>query len=204
MKLLTSPTTPFGRKVRLAAAIKGVGDLIESVKADTNPPGNAELMAQNPLGKIPVLILDDGMRLFDSTVICAYIDTLGGPDAPRLIPESGPERWKTLTLAALADGMAEAGILIFYEGLFRPAEQRNDDWVARQQSKVDAALDYFEKNPPAWARNPDYSHAALAAALGHLDLRHEKRWRIDRPRLVNWIDHFENAVPEYAATRPIV
>lgn len=204
MKLLTSPTTPFGRKVRLAAAIKGVGGQIEIVKADTNPPGNAELMADNPLGKIPVLILDDGTRIFDSAVICEYIDTLGGPDAPRLIPANGLERWKTLTLAALADGMAEAGVLIFYERLLRPVEQHNADWVARQQSKVDAALDYFEKNPPAWNRSPDYSHIALAAALGHLDLRHEKRWRIDRPRLVNWIDHFENAVPEYAATRPVV
>ncbi|MGD9670400.1 MAG: glutathione S-transferase family protein [Hyphomicrobiaceae bacterium] len=202
MKLLTSPTTPFGRKVQLAAAIKGVSEQIEIVKADTNPPGNAALMVENPLGKIPVLILDDGARIFDSRVICEYIDTLGGPDAPRLIPVSGSERWKTLSLAALADGMAEAGILIYYEGLYRTAEQRNAGWVARQQAKVDAALDYFEKNPPAWNRSPDYAHIALAAALGHLDLRHEKRWRIDRPRLVNWIDHFENAVPAYAATRP--
>ncbi len=204
MKLLTSPTTPFGRKVRLSAAIKGVDDQIEVVKADTNPPGNAELIANNPLGKIPVLILDDGTRLFDSSVICQFIDTLGVADAPRLIPQDGPDRWRTLTLAALADGIAEAGVLIFYETLLRPPENRNADWVARQQSKVDAGLNFFDKEPPSWNDSPDYAHVALAAALGHLDLRHERRWRVDRPRLVNWLDHFENAVPAYAATRPQV
>ncbi len=204
MKLLTTPTTPFGRKVQLAAAIKGVAEQIKIVKADTNPPGNAELMADNPLGKVPVLVLDDGTRIFDSCVICEYVDTLGAADAPRLIPENGPGRWTTLTLAALADGLAEAGILIFYEQLFRTEGERSASWVARQQSKVDAALDYFEKHPPAWRHSPDYSHVSLAAALGHLDLRHEKRWRTNRPRLVNWIDHFENAVPAYSATRPTV
>ena len=204
MKLLTSPTTPFGRKVRLSAAIKGVDDQIEVVKAETNPPGNADLMADNPLGKIPVLILDDGTRLFDSSVICQFIDTLGVTDAPRLIPQKGPDRWRTLTLAALADGIAEAGVLIFYETLLRPPENRNADWVVRQQSKVDAGLDFFDKEPPGWNASPDYAHVALAAALGHLDLRHERRWRVDRPRLVNWLDHFENAVPAYAVTRPQV
>lgn len=204
MKLFTSPTTPFGRKVRLAASIKGVDDQIEVVKADTNPPGNAELMAENPLGKIPVLVLDDGTRLFDSAVICAYIDTLGAEDAPKLIAAEGPERWRTLTRAALADGIAEAGVLIYYETLLRPPEHRDANWVARQQAKVDAGLDYFEKEPPGWNGSPGYDHVALAAALGHLDLRHDKRWRTDRPRLVNWLNHFENAVPAYAATRPEV
>lgn len=204
MKLLTTPTTPFGRKVQLAAAIKGVADQIEIIKADTNPPGNAELMADNPLGKVPVLVLDDGTRIFDSSVICEYIDTLGAANAPRLIPSDGAARWTTLTLAALADGLAEAGVMIFYEKLFRAEEHRSADWVARQQSKVDAALDYFEKHPPAWTDSPDYSHVSLAAALGHLDLRHDKRWRVNRPRLVNWVDHFENAVPAYTATRPNV
>ncbi len=204
MKLYSSPTTPFGRKVRLAASIKGVDDQIEIIKADTNPPGNAALMAENPLGKIPVLVLEDGTRLFDSSVICAYIDTLGTADAPLLVEREGPERWRTLTRAALADGIAEAGVLIYYETLLRPPEHRDANWVARQQSKIDAGLDYFEKVPPGWYGAPGYDHVALAAALGHLDLRHDKRWRTDRPRLVNWLDHFENAVPAYAATRPIV
>ncbi|MCB1506192.1 MAG: glutathione S-transferase N-terminal domain-containing protein [Hyphomicrobiaceae bacterium] len=203
MKLFTSPTTPFGRKVLLAAAIKRVDDQIETVNADTNPPGNAELMKFNPLGKIPVLVLDDGTPLFDSAVICQYIDTLGEPDAPRLIPEHGPDRWATLRLAALADGIAEAGILIFYESRFRTAEHHNADWISRQQQKVDAGLDYFDQHPLGWDVQPDYAHLSLAAALGHLDLRHGRRWRTDRPRLVNWLDHFGNAVPAYAKTTPV-
>lgn len=202
MKLLTSPTTPFGRKVRLAAAIKGVENQIAVEKADTNPPGNAELVTNNPLGKIPVLVLDDGTRLFDSRVICEYIDTLGAADAPRLIPQTGPARWTTLTQAALADGIAEAGILVFYETLLRQPNERSTTWVARQQAKVDAGLDHFEMAPPNWDGAPDYAGIALACALGHLDLRHEKRWRQGRPRLVNWLQQFENAVPAYDTTRP--
>ncbi|MFV0368403.1 MAG: glutathione S-transferase family protein [Hyphomicrobiaceae bacterium] len=202
MKLYTSPTTPFGRKVRLVAALKGVDDQIEVLKGDTNPPGNVELMAQNPLGKIPILILDDGTRLFDSRVICEYLDGHGAEGKPQLIPEAGDGRWRTLTSAALADGIAEAGILIFYEGLYRNESQRNADWVARQQSKVDSGLDHFEHNLSGENSSPDYADVALAAALGHLDLRHGGRWRNSRPQLVAWLDRFAAAVPAYAATRP--
>ena len=202
MKLYTSPTTPFGRKVRLVSALKGLDDQIEVIKADTNPPGNAELMTQNPLSKIPVLILDDGTRLFDSRVICEYLDRLGPDNSPQLIPTAGDERWKTLTRASLADGIAEAGVLIYYEGLYRNESQRNADWVARQQSKVDAGLDYFEQDPPGKNATPDYADISLAAAVGHLDLRHGGRWRNNRPQLVAWLDRFSTAVPAYALTSP--
>lgn len=202
MKLYTSPTTPFGRKVALAAAIKGVARDIEMIAADTNPPGNAALMEQNPLGKIPVLVLDDGTRLFDSRVICEYIDGLGAKDAPRLIPVNGLERWQTLTLAALADGIADAGILIFYEHRFREPERLNAGWIARQQAKIDAGLDHFDTAPPNWDDNPGYAQIALSCALGHLDLRHGGRWRTNRQRLVDWLDRFAAAVPAYAETTP--
>ncbi|MCB1521489.1 MAG: glutathione S-transferase N-terminal domain-containing protein [Hyphomicrobiaceae bacterium] len=202
MKLFTSPTTPYGRKVRIVATIKGVDRDIAFLEADTNPPGNAELMKHNPLGKIPVLVLDDGTRVFDSRVICEHLDTLGGPGAPRMFPEPWPERMAVLTLGALADGIAEAGILIFYESRFRPVEQHNGGWLARQQTRIDSALDFLDADPPAWKTHPDYGHIALAAALGHLDLRHGGRWRKDRPRLTNWLDHFGNEVPSYAETTP--
>lgn len=202
MKLFTSPTTPFGRKVRLAAAIKALADRLAIENADTNPPGNMALMQQNPLGKIPVLVLDDGTRLFDSRVICEYLDTQGAAGAPRLIPADGPERWRTLMLGALGDGIADAAVLIFYENRFREPEHHNAGWVARQQSKVDAGLDHFENEPPGWSGNPAYEHICLAAALGHLDLRHGGRWRQGRPRLVNWLQQFSQAVPAYAETAP--
>lgn len=204
MKLLTSTTSPFGRKVKLAAAIKGVADRIETVIADTNPPGNAELITNNPLGKIPVLVLDDGTRLYDSRVICEAIDAMGPSGAPALIPPSGPPRWQTLTRAALADGIADAGILIFYEGRYRTPEQHNAGWVERQQGKIDAGLDYLEASMAPLAASPDYADLSLACALGHLDFRHDGRWRQGRPRIVAWLEHFARAVPAYAETAPHV
>lgn len=204
MKLYTSTTSPFGRKVKLAAAIKGIADQIETVIADTNPPGNADLVANNPLGKIPVLVLDDGMRLYDSRVICEAIDTMGPTSAPALIPSSGPQRWHILTRAALADGIADAGILIFYEGRFRTPEQHNAGWVARQQSKIDAGLDHLEASISPLAAGADYADLSLACALGHLDFRHDGRWRQGRPRIAAWLEHFARVVPAYAETAPVV
>ncbi|MGD9784330.1 MAG: glutathione S-transferase N-terminal domain-containing protein [Hyphomicrobiaceae bacterium] len=201
MKILTSPTTPFGRKTRIAAMAKGLGN-IEFVNVDTNPPHNADLIANNPLGKIPVLVLDTGETIYDSRVICEYLDTLGAADAPRLFPSDSKERMRTLTLGALADGIAEAGVLVFYESRFRSEEMRNADWVARQQSKVDAGLDYLDANPPGWNGTPGYAPIALACALGHLDLRHGGRWRNGRARLVDWLERFSAAMPSYEATRP--
>lgn len=203
MKLYTSMTSPFGRKVKLAAAIKGIADRIETVIADTNPPGNAELIANNPLGKIPVLVLDDGTRLYDSRVICEAIDAMGAAGAPALMPSSGLQRWQTLTRAALADGIADAGILIFYESRFRSPEHHNAGWVARQQAKIDAGLDHLESSMSPLAASPDYADLSLAAALGHLDFRHDGRWRQGRPRIVAWLDQFARAVPAYADTAPV-
>lgn len=202
MKLFSSPPSPFVRKARITAAMKGLADQIEIVPADTNPPGNAELLTHNPVGKIPALVLADGTRLFDSRVICEYLDANGAAGTPRLFPADGPERWRTLTLGALADGLADAGVLIVYEARFRPPEQHNAGWLARQQGKVDSALDYLEANPPRWGAHPTYEHIALACALGHFDFRHGGRWRDGRPGLVQWLDEFAKAVPSHAETQP--
>jgi len=202
MKLFTSPPSPFGRKARIAAAMKGLTGAIEIVAADTNPPGNAELLQQNPLGKIPVLVLDDGLRLFDSRVICEYLDANGKTGTPRLFPDASPERWRMLTRAALADGITDAGVLIVYEKRFRPESHWTPEWVARQQGKVDAGLALLEAEPPHWATTPDYSHIALACCLGHFDLRHDGRWRARCPKLVDWLERFAAEVPAYTDTTP--
>src|SRR5262245_61303167 len=102
MKLLTSPLSPYGRKVKMVAKMKGVQDQIEMLPTDTNVPSNEALKRENPLAKIPVLVLADGTQIFDSHVICEYLDSL--TPAPRLFPSAGVERFKTLTLGALADG----------------------------------------------------------------------------------------------------
>jgi glutathione S-transferase len=199
MKLLSAPASPYGRKVKITAAIKGLTDRIDIVVTDTNK-GDPALNRANPLGKIPCLVLPSGQALFDSHVICEYLDSEGS--GPVLFPRSGPERWRTLTLGALADGILDAALLLVYEKRFRPEEKHVQAWIDRQQAKIDGALDELEKAPPRWTVAPDYGHITLAAALGYLDFRHEGRWRAKHPKLVAWLDGFAAAVPAFAATKP--
>ena len=139
MKLLSSPFSPYGRKVRIAVAIKGVQDRIEMQAVDTETP---VINRANPLGKIPALVIDEGTAIFDSHVICEYLDSLA--PAPLLFPKGGVERIKTLTLASLADGMLDAALLLVYEKRFRPEEKWHAPWQERQQGKIDRALDHLE------------------------------------------------------------
>jgi glutathione S-transferase len=199
MKLLSSPASPFGRKVRMTIAIKGLSDRVEAVAVDTGK-GDPALNAANPLGRIPSLILENGDTIHDSHVICEYLDTLGS--GPILIPRSGPERWRTLTLGSLGDGLIEQALLQVYEGRYRPENMRVDSWVARLQAKIDRSLDYLEGAPPAWHDHPDYGHLTVAAALGYMDFRHAGRWRTGHPGLVAWLDRFSAAVPAFNATTP--
>jgi glutathione S-transferase len=199
MKLMSSPLSPYGRKAKIAAAMKGLTDQIEILVTDTNK-GDDALNKLNPLGKIPCLITDASEAIFDSHVICEYFDTLSA--SPVLFPKGGAERWRTLTLGALADGMLDAALLLVYEGRFRPENMRVQVWVDRQQSKVDRALAQLEASPPAWRSTPDYGHLTLACALGYLDFRHGGKWRAGHPRLVKWLDAFAAAVPAFEATRP--
>jgi glutathione S-transferase len=199
MKLLSNPLSPYGRKVKIAAAMKGLKDKIELVAIDTNPLDNPEISRVNPLAKIPALV-DGGSTIFDSHVICEYLDGLA--PSPVLFPKSGPERFKTLTLGALADGILDAALLLVYEKRFRPEEKWHAPWQQRQRGKIDRAVDYLEQNPPRWGASPDYGHLTLACALGYLDFRHEGKWRDKHPKLVAWLDKFAAAVPAFEETRP--
>ena len=201
MKLMSSPLSPYGRKVKIAMAMKGAKDKIELVATDTNPGDNVALNTANPLGKIPCLVIDGGTAIFDSHVICEYLDSLA--PSPVLFPKSGPERWKTLVLGSLADGILDAALLLVYEKRFRPEDKWHAPWQARQNAKIDRALDQLEKSPPAWGASPDYGHLTLACALGYLDLRFDGRWRRDHAKLVRWLDGFSAAVPAYEATSPL-
>lgn len=199
MRLLSSPASPYGRKVKIVAHMKGVMSRIKVEVAETNKP-NDMLRRENPLAKIPVLVLDDGTQLFDSHVICEYLDTLA--PTPRLFPTGGAERFNTLTLGALGDGVLDAALLLVYERRFRPEDKWVQDWIDRQQAKVDSAVEHLEANPPAWGDNPDYGHVTIASALGYLDFRHGGKWRHGHPRLVAWLDAFAAKVPGYALTAP--
>ena len=200
MKLLSNPLSPYGRKVRIAAAMKGLEDRIETVGIDTNPADNPQISKANPLAKVPALVTESGTAIFDSHVICEYLDSLA--PTPVLFPKSGQERWDALVLGSLADGILDAALLLVYENRFRPEGMRHAPWQQRQQGKIDRALDHLEGNPPAWGSSPNYGHLTLASALGYLDFRHEGKWRAAHPKLVAWLDRFAKAVPAFEKTRP--
>ena len=199
MKLMSAAASPFVRKVSLFAAVKGVAGEIETVTVDANAQDEA-LLSTNPLGKIPALVLDDGTPIFDSLVICEYLDGLA--PSPKLFPDSGPDRWRVLTLAALADGILDAGVLLVYEGRYRPAEMRVESWCDRQNEKINRALSYLEQTLPAFSGKPDYATITIACTLGYLDFRFDGAWRANAPGLVKWLDDFAAAVPAFATTEP--
>ena len=199
MKLLSSSASPFGRKVTMTIAIKNLTDKIEVMPVDATK-GDANLNTANPLGRIPSLVLGNGDTIHDSHVICEYLDTVG--TGPILVPRAGAERWRTLSLASLADGLIEQALLQVYEGRYRPENMRVESWVARLQSKIDRTLLHLEANPPAWQDHPEYAHLTLAAALGYMDFRHAGRWRAKHPKMVAWLDRFSAAVPSFKASAP--
>jgi glutathione S-transferase len=167
MKLLYSPTSPYVRKVRVVAIEKGLAERIELVAASPWPDP-ARIVGLNPLGKVPVLVLDDGTPLYDSPVICEYLDSLAA--AGPLIPRAGPQRWAVLRLQALADGVLDAAVAIVLERR-RPEAERS---VASQQRAVAAirrsvAALATEVRPPDGPF--DLGQIAIAVALGYLEFR---------------------------------
>jgi len=200
MRLRFSPASPFVRKVRLAALVLGLDDRITKEAGDTMNPADT-LRGENPLGKIPTLITDDGTTLFDSRVILEYLDHLAG--GGRIIPAAPDRRFPVLRLQALADGILDASVLIIYEGRYRPAEHRVESWVELQAGKVSRAMAALEAAPPAGpGAVPDVGQIALACALGYLDFRFNGEWRATHPRLVAWLDDFAAKVPAFEASRP--
>lgn len=200
MRLRFAPASPFVRKVRIAADLAGLTDKIELVPANTMEPDDA-LLDQNPLGKIPVLILDDGSKIYDSLTICEYLDHRAG--GTTLFPTDNT-RWAALTLHALATGIMDATLLRVYEGRFRPEEKQHGPWVARQKAKVDRGLAQLKANPPSLDTDLTIGHVAVACALGYLDLRFEGTWRADHPNLAEWLAIFATKVPAFEATKPEV
>jgi glutathione S-transferase len=197
LTLRSSPASPFGRKVKIAAALLDLSGRIQVTEADTLDPNDA-LRRQNPLGKIPTLVLDNGETLYDSRVIVDYLDHLAG--GGRIIP-GGWERFSALRQQALADGVMDAALLQVYEGRWRPQEKRVQEWVDHQAEKVKRGLDHAEANLAGPDASIHIGHIALACALGYLDLRMEGRWRQTYPKLVAWLDDFASRVPAFEKTR---
>jgi glutathione S-transferase len=195
MILRYSAASPYARKIRIAAEALGLASRIDIVAASTADPADT-LRQQNPLGKIPTLILEDGASLYDSRVIAEYLDQLGGG---KLIPTDPARRFDALRLQALGDGINDAALLIRYETATRRPELRDQGAIDLQQGKIDRALAALDATPPAGPLN--IGQIAVACALGYLDLRFEGAWRGEYPALVAWLAEFEAKVPAYAATK---
>jgi glutathione S-transferase len=198
MILRSSPASPFGRKVRIAASILGLASEIEVAATNLEDPADS-VRAQNPVGKIPVLILEDGTSYFDSRVIVEYLDDRAG--GGRIIPRQGPARFEALRLQALCDGLLDACLLLVYEGRYRPADKHVQSWIDRQTDKVARGLKSLEAAPPKLDPVPDVGQIALACLLGYRDLRFGGTWRKEYPRLLAWHDKFAAQVPAFGATK---
>jgi glutathione S-transferase len=199
MILRTSTASPFGRKARIAAALLGLDKNIDVRSANGSDP-NDPIRTENPLGKMPVLTLEDGTHLYDSPVILEYLDVLAG--GGRIIPKDTGARFAALRLQALGDGMMDASVLLMSEQRFRAEDRREPTWIEHQSAKVARALAALEEAPPAVSASPDVGQITLACALGYLDFRFAGEWRKQYPKLVQWLDAFAAKVPAYAATAP--
>jgi glutathione S-transferase len=185
MELRHSPTSPYVRKVMIAAIETGQAGKLRLV------PGNvwaadSDIGKVNPLGKVPALTTDGGETLFDSPVICEYLDSLHS--GPKLLPAQGGARWRALRLQALADGMLDAAILRRLESQ-RPQEKQSRDWMDRQKRVVERGLDALEAEAEALEGPLTLGTIAVGCALGYLDFRFAaERWRQGHPKLAAWYE----------------
>ncbi len=188
MILRHSPTSPFVRKVTVLAAEAGLADRL-TWKA-TNPWDPADdLPGDNPLGKVPALILDDGETLYDSFVICAYLDSLH--DGPKLLPPEGADRWAVLKLHALGDGILEAAVTRLIERVRRPSELYWQDWDQRHKDKIARALDWLEGRADRLEAPLNLGQITIGCALGYLDFRFpDEDWRGGHRKLAQWFEAF--------------
>ena len=191
MKLLCSPTSPYSNKVRMAAQFLGLE--LNIIRVDTNA-GPAILVDNNPLGKIPTLLTDDGVSVFDSVAIMHYFDRMkkGG-----LYPSKKGKRTDAEILEALCDGMSDCLLAIVYERRFRDEEKVHQPWIDRQWKKATSVLAHLSANPPKLGKKLHGGHFALAATLDYLDLRFKDQWEADHASLIDWLRQFEKKFPAY-------
>jgi glutathione S-transferase len=197
MKLHHAPTSPFVRKVMICAILRGIEGRIELVATDPHS-SPAHLLADNPLSKVPCLVTDDGVAVFDSKVICEYLDTIG--DAPPLLPPTGSrERLLVQVRHALADGVMDAAVARRMR-FGKPVDEARAAYLARQKAAVERGLKVLEGDPPKGLS--DVGEIAVACALGYLDFRFAgEPWREGHPRLAAWFAEVSK-VPALARTVP--
>lgn len=197
MKLLYQTHSPYARKALVFAHEAGLADRIEVVHHETSPTQrNEQVFAENPLGKVPVLIRPERSPLFDSDIICAYLDTLH--DGRRLVPVDGEPRWQALRVQAIAQGLCDAGIAVRWETVRRPEALRYPPLRDGYIGKLVASYDWLERELDV--DSPMHvGHVALATALSWLEFRELPDFRRNRPRLTAWFDAFRTR-PSMLAT----
>jgi len=196
VKLCFSATSPYVRKVRACAIARGIDGQIHLVPTNANA-SLPEFVAINPLSKVPALVTEDGVALFDSPVICEYLDSIG--DALPMFPSHGAARWRALKFQAMGDGILDASVPRRAE-LLKPPDEGRVAWIARQKAAVDRTLDALDADPPH--RTVDIGTITIACALGYLDFRFgAEPWRPTHPRLATWFEGFAQN-PAIAATVP--
>lgn len=184
MKLRYSPTSPYVRKVLVTAMELGLDKRIERIPTDARDP-NSGLSNDNPLGKVPALTMDDAEVLYDSPVICEYLDSLH--QGAKLFPAEGPARWRALRQQALCDGILDSAILRMLETKRRPEALRWPDAVSHQSGKVSRALDRLEAEATQLEGPLTIGQIAVGCTLGYLDFRFaDEDWRPAHPKLAAW------------------
>ena len=189
MQLYFSVTSPYARKCMVAAHELGVDSRIQLLPSAAHPiHRDATLVAANPLGKVPTFVTGDGLVLYDSRVICEWLDTRFGP---RLLPAAGDARWRTLVLQSLADGVLDAALLVRYEEAVRPEALRWAEWSRGQMDKIHTSLRSLEQSLQPLHGRVDLGTLSLGCALGYLDLRFDAwGWRQRYPQLADWAAAF--------------
>ena len=197
MLLRTTVNSPFGRKVRVTADYLGLSHRIERVDTDFRDPEDA-LRRDNPLGKMPVLISDEGFPLYDSRVIVEYLDSLAGGT---LCPPAGQGRWRVLQTQALADGIMDAGVAMVLETVLRQEQFRFADWLDFQRGKIERGIDAIAALAE---RSCTVDHGSIAAAcmLDWTEFRQLIDWRSRQPALVGWLEAFNDLVPAFRNSAP--
>ncbi|MDH3712739.1 MAG: glutathione S-transferase N-terminal domain-containing protein [Gammaproteobacteria bacterium] len=184
MQLRYSPASPFVRKVLVLALETGLGGSVQQITTNPWDP-DTDLVGDNPLGKVPALLRDDELALFDSRVVCEYLDSLH--DGPLMFPASGEPRWAALRWQALGDGVMDAAVAAFVELTRRPEERRWPVWVERQLGSVGRALQTLEKEVVRAPAQLHVGQIAVGCALGYLDFRHSQlQWRHGHRALADW------------------
>lgn len=198
MKILFSPFSPYVRKCLLTAHELGLDDQLQLLPSNAHPVNrDQEIISINPLGKVPTFHTDDGQVLFDSRVICEYLNQLANGS---LIPASGAARWQTLTLQALGDGMLDAALIARYEDVARPEELKWPEWRAAQLDKCETSLAYLDKQPELLAGRVDVGALTVGCALWYLDLRFpDVDWRAGHAPTARWYAEFSKR-PSMAKT----